>query len=179
MAGSAVRPTADRVKEALFSILLSRISLDGAVLLDLFAGSGALGIEALSRGAAAVTFVEQDRAARSVLDKNLARCGFSERATIFPVAVQRALRDLAKREQRFDGALLDPPYARGLAAETLDALGSGALLTEAALVTAEHHVDDALAETYGTLQLTASRRYGSTALTVYRETPSPERTPQP
>lgn len=167
VAGWSVRPTADRVKEALFSALGSRASLDGATVLDLYSGSGALGIEALSRGARHVTFVEQDRAARLVLARNLERCGFSDRASVLAVPVRRALDDLARRGTRFDGALLDPPYGRGLAAATLEALGQGRALRDDAWVAAEHHVDDALAERYGGLRLTASKRYGSTALTLY------------
>jgi 16S rRNA (guanine(966)-N(2))-methyltransferase RsmD len=167
VAGWSVRPTADRVKEALFSALGSRASLDGAAILDLFAGSGALGIEALSRGARHLTFVEQDRAARLVLARNLERCGFSDRASVLAVPVRRALDELARRATRFDGALLDPPYGRGLAAATLEALGQGTVLAEGAWVAAEHSVDDQLAEGYGGLRLTASKRYGSTALTLY------------
>ncbi|MEO8601568.1 MAG: 16S rRNA (guanine(966)-N(2))-methyltransferase RsmD [bacterium] len=169
VAGRSVRPTADRVKEALFSMLFSRASFAGAAWLDLFAGSGGLGIEALSRGAAAVTFAEQDRDARLVLARNLEQCGFAARATVMALPVQRVLGDLAKRDGRFDGALLDPPYGQGLAAETLSSLGSGSLLVAGAWVAAEHHADDKLAETYGGLQLTASRRYGSTALTLYQQ----------
>ncbi|MDX2170724.1 MAG: 16S rRNA (guanine(966)-N(2))-methyltransferase RsmD [Deltaproteobacteria bacterium] len=167
VAGWSVRPTADRVKEALFSALGSRATLDGATVLDLFAGSGALGIEALSRGARHVTFVEQDRAARLVLARNLERCGFNDRATLLSVSVRRAVEDLGRRRALFDGALLDPPYGRGLAAATLTALGQSGLLAADAWVAAEHHVDDVLADRYGGLQLTASKRYGSTALTLY------------
>ena len=176
VAGWSVRPTSDRVKEALFSLLASRVSLAAAAVLDLFAGSGALGIEALSRGAASVTFVEEDRAARLVLERNLTHCGFAGRATVLGLPVGRALAELAKRGARFEGVLLDPPYGRGLAAETLAALGGGTLLTVEAWVTAEHHAADALAATFGALRLTASKRYGSTALTVYRESGNAERT---
>lgn len=167
VAGWSVRPTADRVKEALFSMLASRGWLDDAVLLDLYAGSGALGIEALSRGAARVTFVEQERAARLVLARNLERCGFAAHSSLLALRVRRALSELARRGERYDGVLLDPPYGQGLAAATLAALGEGELLATEAWAAAEHHVDDALAETYGGLRLTASKRYGSTALTLY------------
>jgi len=165
--GWSVRPTADRVKEALFSMLLSRVSLDDARLLDLYAGSGGLGIEALSRGAAHVVFVEQDRAARQVLERNLGRCGCADRATVLGLPAQRALAELERRGATHDGVLLDPPYGRRLAATTLAALGAGLLLADGAWVVAEHHVDDALAGEYGELRLTASKRYGSTALTLY------------
>jgi len=168
MAGRAVRPTADRVKEALFSMLISRVALADAVVLDLFAGSGALGIEALSRGAASVTFVEQDRATCKILARNIERCGFTHTAAILALPVRRGLGELARRGARFDGALLDPPYGRDLAAEGLAVLAREALLAPGGWAVAEHHIDDLLADGYGPLQLTACKRYGSTALTLYQ-----------
>ncbi len=167
VAGWSVRPTADRVKEALFSMLGSRVELADAALLDLFAGSGALGIEALSRGAARLSFVEQDHAARLVLARNLERCGFAAQARVLALPVRRALSELQSRGEIFDCVLLDPPYGRGLAEATLSGLASGALLAPAAWVVVEHHTDDILDAAYGVLQLTASKRYGSTALTLY------------
>src|SRR5438477_9240271 len=93
--GQALRPTGDKVKGALFSILSSRFALDSARLLDLFAGSGNLGIEALSRGAAHVTFVEESAAAMDILRENVGRCGFAARALLLRLPVARALRHLA------------------------------------------------------------------------------------
>lgn len=170
--GRAVRPTADRVKEALFSILGSRVDLGGAVMLDVFAGSGALGIEALSRGAAAVTFVEQDAAARRALSANLARCGLAERSRIVKQAAAGALARLAEEGARFDGVLMDPPYHGGLADRLLAQLGDGALLRAGSWVMVEHHLEDRLAEVYGTLRLTTTKRYGKTVLSLYRRTDS-------
>ena len=126
--GRLVRPTADRIKEALFSILGSRIDLDGAAVLDLFAGSGALGIEALSRGAAAAIFVEQEQAARRALAANIERCALAGRAQVVSQSVRSALARLAKEGRRFDGVLMDPPYGQDLAAQALGLLAGGALL---------------------------------------------------
>jgi 16S rRNA (guanine(966)-N(2))-methyltransferase RsmD len=167
--GWAVRPTADRVKEALFSMLLSRFDLDGAVLLDLYAGSGALGIEGLSRGAAAAVFVEQDRVARQALEGNLSACGMTPQGRVLGMAVDRAIRQLAVGGERFDGVLLDPPYGQGLADASLEQLAAGALVAPGGWVAAEHHVDDALAESYGRLRLTTARRYGKTALALFSD----------
>jgi len=167
-----VRPTADRVKEALFSILGSRVDLAGAAVLDLFAGSGALGIEALSRGAAAVTFVEQDHDARRALQANLERCGVADRARTIGQAVQAALARLAGQGGRFDGVLMDPPYGRGLADRALGLLAAGALVRPDGWVAAEHHVDDPLADAYGDLRLTTARRYGKTVVSLYLSTRS-------
>lgn len=105
--GRATRPTHDRVREATFNALWSMGALDGAAVLDLFAGSGALGIEALSRGADRATFVDHDRAAVRAIEANLATCGLAERATVVPSGVDRFL---ATTDQRWDLALVDPPY---------------------------------------------------------------------
>jgi len=169
LSGRSVRPTADRVKEALFSMLGSRFDLSGAAVLDLFAGSGALGIEALSRGAVRAVFVEQDFDARRVLSANLAACGFAARGRVVPRPVRRAIAELAGGAERFDGALMDPPYGCGLADAALVQLAAADLLAPAGWVAVEHHVDDPLAETYGTLRLTASRRYGKTAVALYSD----------
>jgi 16S rRNA (guanine966-N2)-methyltransferase len=165
--GMATRPTADRVKEALFSMLSSRFDLNGTRLLDLFAGTGALGIEALSRGALSVVFVESEHGARRVLEENLAACGFDAAATVLALPVQRAVQALAQRGARFDGGFMDPPYGHGLAHAALEQLGAGSLLEPGAWVAVEHHCDDPLAQTYAALQLTAQRRYGKTGVALY------------
>jgi 16S rRNA (guanine966-N2)-methyltransferase len=167
--GRAVRPTADRVKEALFSMLQSRFDLDGAVLLDLYAGSGALGIEGLSRGAAHVVFVEQVGAARQVLEANLVACGVAPRGRILALPARRAVTDLAASGEQSDGVLLDPPYGLGLADEALAQLAAAGLMASGGWVAAEHHVDDVLAEAYGPLRLTAARRYGKTAVALFSD----------
>jgi 16S rRNA (guanine(966)-N(2))-methyltransferase RsmD len=166
--GQTVRPTADRVKEALFSILGSRFDLSGIAVLDLYAGSGGVGIEALSRGAAQVTFVEQHAPTCRVLRENLALCGFAEKSTVLCAPVRRALRMLAERDERYQGALIDPPYGRGLAAESLSQLSSLPVLDSGAWVVAEHHADDALETEYGFLRLTHTRRYGKTCLSLFQ-----------
>jgi pantetheine-phosphate adenylyltransferase len=166
VAGQSVRPTADKVKGALFNILASRFSLDGTHVLDLFAGSGALGIEALSRGAAHAVFVEQAGRAVHALRENLQRCGFVERARVLDMSVPRALTRLAAEHARFDGVLLDPPYGQGLAAPTLRALVEARVVRAGGWVVVEHHADDALPEVPGALHLTPPRRYGKTRLTL-------------
>lgn len=174
IAGRTVRPTADRVKEALFSMLGSRFALEGAELLDLFAGSGGLGIEGLSRGAAAATFVECDVAAKRLLEANLRQCGFDHVAHVLPAPVDRALRTCVQRQCRFDGVLVDPPYGRGLAEATLRQLGAMDLVRPGGWVAVEHHTDEPLAPGYGELQLTVVKRYGKTALALYARRQSAE-----
>jgi len=125
--GLAVRPTGDKVKGALFNILASRCRIESAHVLDLFAGSGALGIEALSRGAAHVTFVEQSAASVRVLRDNLRRCDFTAQARVLQMPVGGALAQLAREQAQIDGVLADPPYTRGLVAETLTAVAAASV----------------------------------------------------
>jgi 16S rRNA (guanine966-N2)-methyltransferase len=106
--GPATRPTPERVREATFNALGSLGAVTDATVLDLFAGSGAMGIEALSRGAAHVTFVDQDRAARSAIEANLAVTALADVADVVPSTVERFLATAGER--RWDVALLDPPY---------------------------------------------------------------------
>ncbi len=165
--GLAVRPTADKVKGAIFSILGSRFHIESAQLLDLFAGSGALGIEALSRGARTVTFVEQSAMAARVLRDNLRRCGFSDRARVLQVPVHPALAQLARAGARFDGVFADPPYGHGLVQRTLADLGAHGLTPPGGWVMIEHHTDEAPPPAVGPLRLTQARRYGKTGLALF------------
>ncbi|MGH9227634.1 MAG: 16S rRNA (guanine(966)-N(2))-methyltransferase RsmD [Acidimicrobiales bacterium] len=107
--GGRTRPTSDRVREAIFNALRSRGAVEGAHVLDLFAGSGALGVEALSQGAARATFVDSDRTARQAVRRNLEACGLLDRATVVAGPAERFLARLGAA--RFDLAFCDPPYA--------------------------------------------------------------------
>jgi 16S rRNA (guanine(966)-N(2))-methyltransferase RsmD len=164
--GPSVRPTADRVKEAVFSMLESRFGLHEARVLDLYAGSGALGIEALSRGAAAVVFVDRHAAAAAVVRRNLAACGFTARLLAMPA--QKALARLEDEQAGFDGVFLDPPYASDEAAESLARLGRGALLAPGAWVVVEHAAGTPVPERCGVLGLILTKGYGNTHVAVYR-----------
>jgi 16S rRNA (guanine966-N2)-methyltransferase len=160
--GRDTRPTGDRVREAVFNALASLDALDDVTVLDLFAGSGALGIEALSRGAGDTTFVERDRRAVAVIEANLAATGLAERATVVPSDAERFL-DRARAEgRRWDLALLDPPYAYGAWVELLTDLPA-----DLAVVESDRAVDPPLG--WGVVR---QRRYGSTLVTVLRSIPS-------
>jgi 16S rRNA (guanine966-N2)-methyltransferase len=108
--GSRTRPTSDRVREAIFNALWSRDELEGARVADLFAGSGALGVEALSRGASHATFVDSDRAAQQAIRRNVDAAGVADRATIVTAPVDRWLAGLPA-DEHFDLVFCDPPYA--------------------------------------------------------------------
>jgi 16S rRNA (guanine966-N2)-methyltransferase len=161
-----VRPTAERVREALFSMLAHRGALSGARVLDAFAGSGALGLEALSRGAASALFVEHSDSVARVLAANIAALGVGAAARIMPRDIASALRSLSKGGERFDLCFVDPPYASGLLATTLTALAGSGLLAERALLVAEsdrRHAPGAVAG----LALAIERRYGDTLISLY------------
>jgi 16S rRNA (guanine966-N2)-methyltransferase len=161
-----LRPTPDRVREALFNILGVRV--DGAAILDLFAGSGAIGLEALSRGAHVAVFVEAHEPACRLIGKNLQRCGLQAQATVWCRDVLEAIPALNRQGQRFDAIFLDPPYQTPLLADTLRQLGDGRLLKADGQVIAEHFFKRALPEGFGRLQRTRVSRFGDVALSFYR-----------
>ena len=166
--GEGTRPLGDRVKQTLFAIL--EPAIDGARVLDLFAGSGAAGIEALSRGAAHATFVERDAGAAKVIAANLARAGFGDRAAAAVVKREALawLRDPARAaEPPWDIVIIDPPYADTVAlASTLEAVG--AIVVRDGRVVAKHFWRDAPPARIGLLASERERRFGETALTFYR-----------
>ncbi len=160
-AGQATRPTSERVREATFNSLESHGLLEGAAVVDLFAGSGAMGIEALSRGAATATFVEQDRSALEALRLNLERLGYGDRARVEPVDVQRWL---AAGPGPFDLAICDPPYAYAGWPELLASL-------PAAVAVLESDHAPALGDGW---EVAREKRYGSTVVVIARRTQAPE-----
>ena len=166
--GTGTRPTSDRVREAMFASLGGEI--EGARVLDLFAGSGALGIEALSRGAAWASFVESDRAAAGVIRSNLAQLGLAGLGRVHQARAE-ALVSKACREP-FDLAFLDPPYATplGFTSALLDRLLRRGWLREGALVVLEGSARREGPSWPEGLTLLWSRRYGDTALHFARVT---------
>lgn len=159
-----MRPTAAKVREAVFNILGAAVS--GARVLDLFAGTGALGIEALSRGAAAALFVETHPQSLQVLRRNLTDLDLGDRSRVWPMPVHAALKKLAGREEPFDLAFLDPPYG-GEAAAAVSALGSAGVLRPGAWAVVEHSRRETLPEACGSLQRQEVRRYGETLVAFY------------
>jgi 16S rRNA (guanine966-N2)-methyltransferase len=169
--GKGTRPTSDRVKEALFSILAPRLA--DARVLDLYAGTGQLAIEALSRGAASAVFVDSDRAAVTLIRRNLERTRLADRATVLPTTVASALGRLGREGAPFDLVLLDPPYAQAIAAFRAAAtlLLSETLLSPDALLVLEHDAKNAAEARVINLQRVRSCKYGNTMLTFYSGLP--------
>jgi 16S rRNA (guanine966-N2)-methyltransferase len=160
-----IRPTAAKGREAVFSILGTAVF--GARVLDLFAGTGALGIEALSRGAAAAVFVEDHPESLKVLCRNLADLGLADRTTVWPLPVTTALKQLAGRGEPFGLAFLDPPYGGGDMVAALSTLASLHLLRPGARVVVEHSRRESLPEACGALTRLTVRRYGDTQVAFY------------
>ena len=163
--GMDLRPTSDRVKEAIFDILQN--SIPGQKVLDLFAGTGAMGIEALSRGAKKAVFVEGGRRSLAVLYKNLEACRLQEQAEVLSREVEAGIKILSERGETFDLIFLDPPYGKGLAREALQALSGGLILTSEALIVAEHSPAENL-EDIPSLERVDQRRYGRTLVSFFR-----------
>jgi 16S rRNA (guanine966-N2)-methyltransferase len=161
-----IRPTSDRVREAIFNVL-GPVVMEARVL-DLFAGTGALSLEALSRGARNAVLVEDQRAALEVLRRNLAALGLENKVRVLPIPVQRALKKLAGQGEQFTLVFLDPPYERGLALKTLAALQSSGLLPPEAWIIAEHSQRETLPVQVGKLTLSQCRRYGDTQVAFYQ-----------
>ncbi|MCP4606803.1 MAG: 16S rRNA (guanine(966)-N(2))-methyltransferase RsmD [Proteobacteria bacterium] len=164
--GSDVRPTADRVREALFSSLGSRIL--NVRVLDLFAGTGALGLEALSRGAASAVFVEKNASVRVVLERNIVELGFESKTRVVPQDALSALRVLEKKVETFDIIFLDPPYRGKLLTTALSAIGISKLLVRGTIIVAEHPsgCEPSLPKS---LRIVATRSYGGTDLSTIEQ----------
>ena len=164
-APSKERPLTDQTKEALFNILRNKVV--DCYFLDLFAGSGAVGIEALSRGAEIAVFVEIKRKAVEVIRENLNHTGFSDRAEIYAVDVVRALNLLDKKQAQFNIIFLGAPYDSPVLEDALTKLGEINLLGESGIVIAEHRKQHKIQEEYGRLKSFRETRYGETVLTFY------------
>jgi 16S rRNA (guanine966-N2)-methyltransferase len=165
-AGLHVRPSGARLRESAFGILEHRGAIEGARVLDLFAGTGALGIEALSRGATSLVAVEQDRAVAKLLQSNVEHAGFAHRARVIVQPAERAVAQLPAGES-FDLVLIDPPYRQGLAQPVLELLAERALVTPDGLVLVERARVETLAcaETW---ELELERRFGDSTITLLR-----------
>ena len=161
---TGLRPTSERTRAAIFSII-GREAIEDIRVLDLYAGTGALGIEALSRGAAQVDFVEVHHVRCREIRENLRAMGLADHGRVYRAKVERALSTLPGG---YGLVLIDPPYDLDPWDLLMDRLNSGQLLKEFALVVAEHHYKRHLAERYGRLGRVTSRRHGDTSISIYK-----------
>ena len=164
--GKNTRPTYDKVREALFGIIQFEIA-DKDVL-DLFAGSGALGLEALSRYAKSALFNDSSRESIAAIRSNIEKLGFADRAEVLSMDYARAIEQAAYRGRRFDIVFLDPPYASGLIEPAMEKLIECRALNEGFLIVAEHH-EKFPPKAGEAFALRSAKRYGETALSFFVE----------
>lgn len=163
--GLATRPTTDRVKEALFSMLHN--DLYGSEVLDLFSGSGSLGIEAASRGAKKVILVENSKKCIEIIKKNIQKTKLNDKIEMVQRDVETFMKNL-DGSQQFDFILMDPPYLKGFIEPLLEQIEAQDLLRGSGKIIIEHDRNDVLQENYGTLYLDKKKKYGKTSVSVYR-----------
>ncbi len=167
--GELTRPTAERVKEAVFSII--QFEIEGRRALDLFAGTGQLGIEALSRGAARAVFVDARKEAVALVRENLRRAKLSERAQLIQ---SDYLAYLSRCRERFDLIFLDPPYAEKFLENSLQKISEIDILADCGIIITERPVEKAHPGRFPGLDAGRDYRYGKTVITVYRRTDGAE-----
>ena len=158
--GTTIRPTADRLRESIFNILSFRVQ--DAVVLDLFAGTGAFGIEALSRGAESVVFVDNNKGVISVIDRNVRSCALGNRAKIIKWNIIKNLNCLKSISTAFDLVFLDPPYNQNMVKPSLFNLDHSRALARAACIVVEHSLLEAIPQDLLTFELADQRKYGKT-----------------
>jgi 16S rRNA (guanine966-N2)-methyltransferase len=166
--GRNIRPTSDRVREAIFNVIAARII--EANVLDLFAGTGALGLEALSRGAARATFIDNHIEAIRLIEENIGLCGVKDRTVVMRRAILPSLAVLAAQPANAAGfhlVFLDPPYGQNQVPVVLERLTALKLVPPTALAVAEHHRKDAIPSRCGRWHKTKERRYGDTLISYF------------
>ncbi len=163
-----VRPTADRVKESLFNIIGNRVA--GAVVLDLFAGSGNLGLESWSRGARFVQFVDNSRESLKLTGSNIQKCRAEADCRMLKHDAEAAVELMYRQGQRFDLVFVDPPYNKGWVQKILKKMGKCPLLSGDGWLVAEHSMHDGIAEAVPEgYEIFRSQQYGETVLTFIRQ----------
>ncbi len=164
-----VRPTTDKVKEAIFSIIMPWTN--GSVVVDMFAGTGNLGLEAISRGASHVYFVDRDRQSISMIRENVSHCKVEDRCTIICSDYKACTR---KIDSRADIILLDPPYDKGILTKAIDMIIEEELLADGGIIVAEHSISEILPESIGYLTRIRDKKYGKIGITIYENSSKEE-----
>jgi len=165
--GMDIRPTSSKVREAIFNILGQ--DMTGIKVLDIFAGTGILGIEALSRGAERAIFIDKSEHSIKIISKNLTLCGYQDIGMLLKRDIIRgsALESFRTKEE-IDLAFVDPPYGKGFVPPVLEMLSMGSILAPQAIIVTESLKTDALPETAGNLFLSDTRIYGETKIDIYK-----------
>ncbi|MNN03466.1 Ribosomal RNA small subunit methyltransferase D [compost metagenome] len=163
--GMGTRPTTDKVKEALFSMIGPYF--DGGHVLDLFAGTGGLGIEALSRGMDLAVFVDLEYKSIEVVRANLKATGLDGKAEVYKNDAERAIKALSKREKKFDLVFLDPPYRMKHGDQLMETMDQLDLLSDGATIVLEYESSFAYPDAFGKFTEVRKAEYGETALSIY------------
>lgn len=163
--GLAIRPSTDYLRESIFNILAGEA--EDAAVLDLFAGTGSLGLEALSRGAATAVFVDKAAQAIKALTRNICACCLEKRSIILKRDVLRGLNFLKSIDHAFGLVFIDPPYDRGFVEPTMQLLGRAGLTSDGATIVIEHSRREVLPEKVASFVLSDQRHYGKTLVSFY------------
>ncbi|MFH0839279.1 MAG: 16S rRNA (guanine(966)-N(2))-methyltransferase RsmD [Candidatus Omnitrophota bacterium] len=161
-----IRPTNNRARKALFDILQQEIT--GIDVLDLFSGSGAIGLEAISRGASSVCFAEKEEACLDVIYENIRQLGYDNKTCVLRGDVFKALKHLDKEKRKFDIIVMDPPYRSGLAKKALLKISTYDIIKPSTLIVVEHNRNEDLPPLLGNLRAYKKSFYGDTALSFYK-----------
>jgi 16S rRNA (guanine(966)-N(2))-methyltransferase RsmD len=165
--GTGTRPTTDKIKESIFNMIGPYFN--GGQGLDLYGGSGGLGLEALSRGMDHFIFIDKDQKAIQTIKENLKQCNYEDKAEIFRNDAKRALKALHKRELQFDMIFLDPPYAKQMLVKDIEEIDKLSLLTSSGSIVAEHGSEVLLPEHIGDFELVRQETYGkTTTISIFR-----------
>jgi len=164
--GMATRPTADKIKESLFNILLPIIS--DTYVLDLFAGTGSIGIEALSRGAEFAVFIDKNPSAVKIIRENLIHTKLQDKSKIYNADYKKYINNIYDGERAFDIIFIDPPYNKGLIIPAMQLIGEKKLLSPDGLIVVEHGKEENIPEQIGDFKAIRKQDYGRTIITFYK-----------
>ncbi|WP_312024139.1 16S rRNA (guanine(966)-N(2))-methyltransferase RsmD [Bhargavaea beijingensis] len=165
--GTDTRPTSDKVKESVFNIIGPYF--DGGRVLDLFAGSGGLALEALSRGMDHAVMVEKDRRAQAAIIENIGKCRYDDRVDLMRADARQAVRRIISKEEPFDMVFLDPPYARDTYYKLAGELAGAGLISRGGTIVCEHDRSVTLPDSFGVFGKDKESVYGGTVISIYRQ----------
>ena len=165
--GDTTRPTSDKVKGALYNIIAPYIG-DSSVL-DMFAGTGSLGIEALSRGAASAVFFDRSQQCCGIIKENLQHTKLTDKASVYTIDFTAGIEKMYKEGRKFDIIIMDPPYNKNFIQEALKLLTINDIMMDDGVIIAEHSIKDELPESCGRIKAIDTRKYGDTMITIYKD----------
>lgn len=165
-AGMQIRPTSDRAKEALFNIL--RDSIENRKVLDLFSGTGSLGLEAVSRGAVSCLFVDNNKNSINIIERNISKCHFENQCEIICAGVEKALGMLGRKKSKFGCIFMDPPYGKKLLKSTIEKIGENDIIVDGSIIIVEHEKNEMPPEETDVFKCYDRRRYGAVNFSFYK-----------